>query len=203
MISSVVALPARKEVIPFSFVWRRVCEVKVPLRISMSIRMTFLSVCAKLAARLLDTYVLPAPGPNELKVTTCMFFDLTRIKSMLVRIMRKASDTMSRPWARTAMPCAVSLFSVFPLDESLGISPRKGTVTASSMSLRLRIRVSKNRNNSRTMAGRAIPFMTPAMIMLRPLGEIGASPPPAGSSTRASVSVVAWLSAFSSRLFSR
>ena len=33
--------------------------------------------------------------------------------------------------------------------------------------------------------------------------EIGASPPPAGSSTRASVSVVAWLSAFSSRLFSR
>ena len=71
--------------------------VTVLLRISRSMNIIFFSVCEKLAARCVDIYVLPAPGPNEQNVITFISSAFTRMKFMLVRIMRKASEVISRP----------------------------------------------------------------------------------------------------------
>ena len=51
--------------------------------------------------------------------------------------------------------------------------------------------------------GNAKPFITPDIIIEWALGEMGVSLPPAGSNTRASISVVACARMFSSRLLSR
>lgn len=171
-------------------------ELRVPLRISRSTKTTFLCVRAKLIARLMDTNVLPAPGLNEVNITTCMFFSFTRMKSMLVRTIRNASETESRPFS-----CTTTSFLSFL--SRIGISPKNGTESTPSTSFRERTFVSLTINSHRIPAGIAHPNTTEANRIIIAFGATGALLPAAGSMIRALLSVIRCVSSFSSRLFNR
>ena len=97
---------------------------------------TFLPVVANVMARLVETNVFPAWGFDEVTIMTFISPLPRFMKFMFERIMRKASDTGSRPFSRTTkLPRCFS-------PEYCGISPRNGTERLSSMSFLPRIVVS-------------------------------------------------------------
>ena len=163
--------------------------------------MTFLFICAILIAKLLETNVFPAPGLEEVNITTCRFSDFTRIKSIFVRIMRKASDTESRPFSRTTIWRRSSPF--WGLSRSSGISPNNGILNANSRSLRLCTFVSRILKIPNKPAGSAAPRIIEAKRIIILRGATGLLLPDAGSMMRALLSVIACVKAFSSRLFNK
>lgn len=78
---------------------------------------TFLPVVANVMARLVETNVFPAWGFDEVTIMTFISPLPRFMKFMFERIMRKTSDTGSRPFSRTTkLPCCFS-------PEYCGISP--------------------------------------------------------------------------------
>ena len=166
---------------------------------SRSISKTRFPVCANEAAKLLETKVLPAPEPKELTVITCKVSVFTFIKVIFVRTIRKASvAALSLVLSSSSTPPLATFAPV-----CLGISPRNGTLVRSSISLRLRMRVSNSITNSRMAAGKAKPTSVPISSIDCSTGSTGSPELLAVSITRAFDSVMARLSAFSSRLLSR
>ena len=149
-----------------------------------------------LMAKLVETKVLPAPGLVDVNIITCISLDFTRINSMLVRMIRKASDTESRLCSLTTMAC-LSFLSFN------GISPKKGIETTPSTSLRECTFVSFVTISQMIPAGIAQPTTKAAKRIIIDFGAIGADDPDAGSIMRALLSVMACVKAFSSRLFSK
>ena len=151
-------------------------------------------------ARFREMKVFPAPSLKEVKVMTCIGWSFFAINDILVRKIRKASDTMLFPLsASSSEPC----FPSFRPSLSKGISPKNGTLNASSNSFLPRTRVSRNRIIRQATAGKAMPINTPNRRMRFRRGEIGALLPSALSMTRALLSAIAWESAFSSRRFNK
>lgn len=89
---------------------------------------TFLPVVANVMARLVETNVFPAWGFDEVTIMTFISPLPRFMKFMFERIMRKTSDTGSRPFSRTTKP-ALLLFS-----RILRNIPRNGAERLSSMS---------------------------------------------------------------------
>ena len=144
----------------------------------------------------METNVLPAPGLNEVNITTCIFLSFTRMKSILVRTIRNASETESRPFSCTT----TSLLSFL---SRIGISPRNGTESTPSTSFRERTFVSLTANSHKTPAGIAHPSTMEANRIIIDFGATGALLPAAGSMIRALLSVIRCVNSFSSRLFNR
>ena len=92
----------------------------------MSITNTCCPEAASVAARFVDTKVLPLWGIDEVVMITFILPSID-MKPILVRIMRKASDMALRLSSCTTMPSPLC-----PL--CCGISPMKGIERASSMS---------------------------------------------------------------------
>ena len=125
MISSTVALPMRKLVMPGSLFIPRYL-LNFGLRKSISINPTFLPVRVKLIARLRAIKLLPSP--EMLEVTSrllCSSF--IPIKARLVRRLRNCSAMMVR------LPSEMAMASV---DLEYMISASTGTLVFSSISVR-------------------------------------------------------------------
>ena len=196
IISSIFSiLPDKKFVTP-AVLLLLTCPLRVPLRISISTSTTFLSVSAKLIAKLVDTNVLPESGLKEVNRITCFPTLSNCIKSILVRIIRKASDIASLPFSLTT----ISLLSFLSLK---GTSPKNGIVVASSTSFLPRTVVFSTFISQITKAGMAHPANMAIINTLIFLGAIGLVGPVALSITLALLSVIACVSAFSSLLFNK
>ena len=142
--------------------------------------------------------VFPAPMLKEVSVITLRSCVWDNINPKLVRRMRNDSDNASSPRARTTTSCTLAIALGV-----CGISARKGALTMDSISFRLCTPVSSINISSRITEGTITPQPTPNRSFLYLLGEIGMLLPETGSRTRALLSTIACLNAFSSRLFNR
>ena len=146
----------------------------------------FFSACTRLAARLTETNVLPAPILKEASVITFCSCGCDIMNPRLVRRSRNASDNGSSPRARTITSCASA--SVF---DTCGISAKKGALTEASISFRLCTRVSSTKINNRATVGTITPQPAPNRTLLYLLGEIGMLLPETGSRILALLSTIA------------
>ena len=187
MSSSAMSESARKFVMPTVWWWLCLpnCEVRVPLRMSRSTRITFFLAEMKLLARLAETKVFPSPELNEVHIITLIFSFLER-KDMFVRTILNASE------AKPSLSLSCS-----------GITPRNGALTLPWMSFLVWILVSRNMIIRKMTPGTASPSSSPRSRILFLLGAIGSPGPEAPSITLALLSTIAWERAFSSRLFRR
>ena len=173
------------------------------LRRSVSTMTTFLAASARQAAIFLEMKDLPAPELKEVVIRTGEGQPSGLVKSMLVHIMRIASLN-----TRVVLLYSISSLSGFFLRvflemEVAGMSARNGRSPALMMSLRLRILLSVATMTTRMSAGTNRPMRKATSNILFRSGSLGLPLPSAESIIRALLSTMAWVRAFSSRLFRR